>query len=93
MSGSVGEARRLWAKILYLEGKKIKITLNIPDDLISAVIRILKERRFPDDDGITDVIVMREENLTVDQFVKADHLVDGIENAIKKQRAKKRQQP
>lgn len=62
----------------------MQVILDIPDELVHIVIRILEERKFPDDDdGITDVIVMRDLDIDVEQFVRADHAVDEILNTIK----------
>lgn len=63
----------------------MKVTLDIPDELVPIVIRILEEQHFPDDDGGTDCWIMRDLDINVDQFVKALHIVDGIVGEIKKQ--------
>jgi hypothetical protein len=61
----------------------MKITLEIPNELVPAVIRIMESRVFPEDDGMTDVILMEELDISVNDFVRADHIVDEILTKIK----------
>ena len=61
----------------------MQVTLDIPDELVHIVVRILQERTFPDDDGMTDVIVMKDLGVSVEQFVEADNIVDNIADTIK----------
>lgn len=61
----------------------MQITLDIPDELVPTVISILEHRQFPDDDGMTDVVITNELNITVEQFVRAEIIVDNIATIIK----------
>lgn len=61
------------------------ITLNIPDELVPAVLRILQEKSFPDDDGRTECWIMGDLNLSGEQFIRAENIVDSIRSDIEEQ--------
>lgn len=61
----------------------MQITLDIPDELVPTVISILKHKQFPDDDGMTDVVIIDELDISIDQFVRAEIIVDNIATIIK----------
>ena len=62
----------------------MKITLDIPDELAHAVIRILELRHISDDDGMVDIVLMNKLDISVEDFVRADQIVDDIVSEIKK---------
>lgn len=62
----------------------MKLVLDIPDKLVPAVVRILQARQFPDDDGMTDVVIMRDLNLEVPDYVDATNIVETLPDEIEK---------
>lgn len=60
----------------------MKLILDIPDKLVPAVVRILRARQFPDDDGMTDVIIMRDLKLEVLDYVDATNIVETLSSKI-----------
>lgn len=57
----------------------MQVTIEIPDDLAQAVVKIMQSRTA---ESIEDVIIMQDLGLSVEQFVAADHIVDSIESVI-----------
>lgn len=56
--------------------------IEIPDELVKVVAAIFSERRFPDDDGMTEVRIMRKFGITPEQFVQATHVYDAIRRQL-----------
>lgn len=59
----------------------MKVTLDIPDDLVPVVVRILEEQSY-DNDEMVDVRIMRDLDISVETFVDADMIASGIHNEI-----------
>lgn len=64
----------------------MKVTLNIPDDLVPVVVRILEEQSYRNDEMV-DLCIMRQFNIIAETFVRADHIVSEIHNEIREQAA------
>jgi hypothetical protein len=60
------------------------ITVDIPDELVKTVYAIFKSRVEPDDDGLTDVNIMCECGVTVEQYVKAENYYYAFRAALAK---------
>lgn len=61
----------------------MQIIIDIPDELVPTVLSILEHKKFPEDDGMTDVVIMKDLDISVSQFVRAENIVDNITTRIK----------
>jgi len=56
----------------------MKITIDIPDELAPVVVRILDERHYDEDDGRTESYIMKDMDLSTEDFIKAENIADDI---------------
>lgn len=68
-------------------------TLNVPLRLLSIVAAILRESDLPEDDGVTQVAIMREQGCSPGRFVAAHQCLDAlkrqVEDAVRKPKARR----
>lgn len=57
-------------------------TLSVPEPLLPLVAQILREQVFPEDDGVTQVAIMREQRCSVRAFTDAQACVDRLKQAV-----------
>ncbi len=60
----------------------MQITINIPDELAPAVLRLLENQESPDDDGRSQVYIREECKLSIPDFVKAGALAESFQNQM-----------
>lgn len=57
------------------ESKELVVEITIPRNLGPIVSKILENRRYPDDDGMTEVVIMKETGCSIDEMVKSEGIV------------------
>ncbi len=60
----------------------MQITINIPDDLAPAVLRLLENKEEPNDDGRSDCRIREECKLSIPDFVRANALALSFQNQM-----------
>lgn len=58
----------------------VKIEVTMEEKLFPIVGEILREQSFPDDDGMTDVIIMQRTGCSTEEFVEAERVIDILQN-------------
>lgn len=60
----------------------MQLLIDIPDELIPVVVRIMQEKHFPDDNGRTEVYIIRDLDIDAATLSKAENIVDSIQTQI-----------
>lgn len=57
-------------------------SFEIPDELVPVVAGILRARELPDDDGMTEVNLMRRYQVTPEKYGEASRFYEAIVTAL-----------
>ncbi len=68
----------------------MKITIDIPDHLVEVVSEIFQDMNFYDDYDIAEARHMKDFSLTVEEYVRATHIVNHLINRLSKEATKRR---
>lgn len=60
----------------------LAFTLEVPLRLLPVVAQLLREEALPNDDGVTDVAIMREQDCSVEDYVAAGACLYDFKRAV-----------
>lgn len=58
------------------------LPLKVPPRLLAIVAQILRERDLPNDDGATEVAIMREQDCSVEDYTAAEECLYQFSRAV-----------